>query len=447
MITLIIWFCFLFELIPPALFYGKSSPSDYRGITAIVIIILGFYSIGSLKSKYRSISALLLLCGLFCLFYSIVGVLSGSSITSVLWGVKLLIQYPLVALIVFNNPNIFEKIRVNIKGFLFSLLVIEIMIQLYQYHILNEQWDNIAGTFGESGTAKLNSFLVFVLCFFTSLTLYRSGKKSYGLLLLVAVLCFFSSILGEIKAFYVIGPIIMVVGITILAIDNKKIGKKGAIGLIVVAVAIMIMYPIVYSAIYGENIDLYYDDLLTPNSVITYSGRFARNADGTLDVGRAVALSIAMDDLFINPIAIILGYGIGARSESNWLMASGVLIRNSLLESNTGSSIVVFLSEFGLLGILILTIAWLATIRYLYKTRRLQNENSVLNYTLLIYTIVMIILLFYSNAWIHSIAMMLYWGLLGFVVRRNVQLQNRAGIQAGSYNMSKCLSQSSNLAR
>ena len=123
----------------------------------------------------------------------------------------------------------------------------------------------------------------------------------------------------------------------------------------------------------------------------------------------------------------MLGYGLGARSESVTFGTAGIGLTTGYLGLSVGTSLLIIMQEMGLVGLAVLSyiILWIIfTLASDIRRSPFSMANS-LRYGLLIFSILWPVWLWYANVWTMRVPMFLYWYLLGYVLAESKSLSSR----------------------
>lgn len=349
-----------------------------------------------------------------------VGILQGQGIGPTVWGWWLMFQYPLLGLYAYLHPHWPERFPQLLRMACVAILSAEVMIQIGQYLAGEPPGDNLAGTFGEHGTAKLICFIVFVLCLALGEWLAEGRWKT---LLLVLGLGSVSSVLGEIKFFPVA---VLALGMVTILIRVFQEGQTRKVFqyLVLVGAVVWVFFP-AYDAVVlparGSQPLAAYLDLAT---LADYLGHQSESTDtgsyyGRYTFGRNYALNYAWEAIRRDVTTLLFGWGVGARSESRTLGIAGEGLLEGDLGLSTGTSLLVMMQEWGLVGMVVLSglLLWVVVTLIQDISRKPGSNATELRYALLVFSMLWPLWLWYHRIWGHRATMLLYWWSLGYVLR------------------------------
>lgn len=348
-----------------------------------------------------------------------VAILQGQGIGATAWGWWIMFQYPLVGLYAYLRPHRPERFPQLLRTACIAILSAEVMIQIGQYLTGEPPGDNLAGTFGEHGTAKLVIFIAFILCLALGEWLAEGRWKT---LVLVLGLGTVSSVLGEIKIFPVI---VLALGMVTIMIRVFQRGqrRKAFQYLVLVGAVVWVFFP-AYDAVVlparGSQPLEAYTDLTT---LADYLGHQSQASDtgmyyGRYSFGRNYALSYAWEEIRTDMTTLLFGWGVGARGESRTLGIAGVGLLEGDVGLTTGTSLLVMMQEWGLVGMVVLggLLLWVVVALIQDMGRKPDSNVTELRYALLLFSLLWPLWLWYHRVWGHRVTMLLYWWSLGYVL-------------------------------
>ena len=138
---------------------------------------------------------------------------------------------------------------------------------------------------------------------------------------------------------------------------------------------------------------------------------------GTYTFGRNAAFSIGLTSIQRDATTALFGMGMGARSESTSLGIVGKALEQGYYGLNSGTTLLVFMQEIGLLGILLFVIISWGVAARLWPFLRVCRETDLvaLCYGLMLSALLWPFWLWYHQVWVFAIFNLLYWGTLGYV--------------------------------
>lgn len=344
-----------------------------------------------------------------------VALVRGQGVVATVWGWWIMFQYPVVGLYAYLQPHWPKRFAQRLRTACIAILAIEVIIQIGQYLTGEPPGDNLAGTFGEHGTATLVVFIVLVVCLALGQWLTRGEWKT---LLWVLTLGGVSSVLGEIKLFPVAALALGMVTIAIFTFRGGQLRKL--VQFAVVMGAVVWLFFGVYDAIVLpargiRPLEAYLDT----ETLANYLGGLEPSSEsGRYYMGRNYALSQAWNAICSDTMTLLFGFGLGARGESRTLDTAGLALLQGRPGLSTGTSVLVIMQELGVVGMAILGGFILWTVATLLKDIRSNPacEAAELRYALLLFSALMPLWLWYSRVWVFRVSMLLYWAALGYVL-------------------------------
>lgn len=414
--SILIILAFTTDLLSPILIWKGIIPGSLRWLSHIAIATM----ILLIPLRMIAFNRIPLVFWLVCLF-SAVGILTalltGQGLSATIWGWWLLFQFPLVGLFTYLQPAWPISFSKYLIYYLIAIVGLEVFVQMILYLTGELPGDSLAGTFGQNGTGDLVLLLILVLCFvFGEWVLTQKWIK----LLLVIFLGIVSSTLGEMKLFLFAVVILGIISLSAFIIRGKKIWKLIPITFILVT-AIFTIIP-VYNAIvpYAKvtPLESYINNPALLTKYLAFVKKTTASNNNYYDIGRNFAVVYGWNKINDNSQDLILGYGIGARTESKTLGIMGRGLEEGDLGVTSGTSILVFIQETGLLGILTLGFIFLVIIFRLFTQIHLnpKSDSNYLRIGLIFYSILWPVWLWYNAAWTLRIPMLIYWSLLGYVM-------------------------------
>ena len=116
-------------------------------------------------------------------------------------------------------------------------------------------------------------------------------------------------------------------------------------------------------------------------------------------------------------IDLLLGFGMGSRSQSITLGAAGSVLTSERLGLYVGTALSTFLSEYGVVGVTLLGIFLIWLFGKLLKRKGLTDEQHSFAVGLAIFTSCLPILLFYQTYSVQILSNLLYWIGVGYIFK------------------------------
>jgi cell division protein FtsW (lipid II flippase) len=231
-----------------------------------------------------------------------------------------------------------------------------------------------------------------------------------------------SSTLAENKLFAVSIVIMTLATMAIYLLRGERLRRMWSLFFtsMVVFIGFISLYNLYAAEIGGAaRIETYY---LNPQALDNYLNLRVRGSSGDYNLGRNFALMYGWDTIKHDPVTMLFGLGMGSRSESSSLGVVGQGLSSSYYGLSTGSSLTVFLQEFGIVGLSLgmILVLWLTFRLYRDAARHPQSELNTLRYGLLLFSLFWPVWLWYASVWVMRAPMLLYWMLLGYIFNREI---------------------------
>jgi hypothetical protein len=422
------------DLISPWLIMRGSMPASLRWISHGIIALLIFWAILRMLA-FRQFPGII---GLIT-FVSLAGIansiLRGQSLTITVWGWWLFFQFPIVGIFTYLQPGWPGKFSRWLTWTCVFLLAVESLFQVYQYLRGYVPGDQLGGTFGRNGTGNLYLFVLLVLCLGLGEWLAHRDSRP----LFIAMICgMVSSTLGEMKIFLPVTLVLSCLALGIYILQAKNLWKAIPFSFLVgiIFILFLTLYNTVIPAARQQSLQSFISDTSSVVGYLNASTRFVEGQNTYTDIGRNYALVYGWKQISQDPITLVFGFGLGARSESSSLGIAGQGLSQGELGLSTGTSLLVLMQEQGVSGLAILIGFFVFIIVSLYREIRRQPASNAngLRYGLILFSMLWPLLLWYNTAWVARVAMLFYWGSLGYVMNPSVikgqlQCQETAHLQ------------------
>jgi hypothetical protein len=403
------------DLCTPFLIWKNVLPAEVRWLshfTIALMIFLAFTQALSIKHIPGAFWAVLAIA----ILWSYVALGHRQGIPSTLWGVWLLFQFPLISLFIYLQPNLPKEFPAIVRNVGLIILGIEVIIQLLQYIAGQPPGDNLSGFFGKNGTGNAIVFEILVICLLFGYWITNKHWLGISLGLMLGAL---SSALGEMKLFLFAVLAISLTAIFLSAIKNHSIGKSMVYSALVIAAlnGFVFLYNLIVPVAAEIPLQTYYTNLANTGKYLSQSTTFRTSEGLRTDIGRADAVKIGLNSLNKDPITFLFGYGIGARSESRTFGTAGIALTSGNLGLSVGTSLLIFMQEMGLIGLVVLASFIVWVLSRLLRDIRGNPLSSVteLRYGLMLFTLFLPVWIFYTNVWTMRVPMLIYWLALGYV--------------------------------
>ena len=410
----LILFALAIDTLTPYLIWQGVIPETVRWLSHVAIALMIITVYARIMGFDRIPGLLWLIVGI-SLISGAIAISNGQGPTATLWGWWIMFQYPFVGLFAYLQPSWPKDIPRLLRYLLVGILMLVVAVQGIQYLLGEAPGDSLAGLFGEHGTGKLGIFIVLAFCFALGEWIV-TGKRR--LLMIVVILGGISSLLGEIKLFPFAA--IGIAAISIVLIRGKQILRWALNSIIILGV--VALFVVLYNAFVPAAVNRPLEKFLEAETLNQYFGFVSQESTGDRssysNVGRSFALQYVWSDISEDTKSFVLGLGLGARRESKTLGIAGIGFLSAELDLTSGTTLLVFIQEFGLLGIISIGVFFLWLDLRLFKDIREDpnSELNVLRYGLLLFSIPWPLWLWYGSVWSFRVPMLIYWVILGFVL-------------------------------
>ena len=196
-------YCQIFMVCTMRFIYSETPvPSSIRYLTDVITIILFFQTFLQMRKNINktNLRIPLLLCAVFAVSTIVSFFLSGQSIISYLWGVRVLFRFYVFffACAIFLRKDDIKRIT----NMLFWLLPINVLASSFQYFVQGYTFDFNGGLFGmEIGcNAEMNMYLVQLIIF--AFAMYLQNQFTLKKLILVLGMSLYIAALSELKVLF-----------------------------------------------------------------------------------------------------------------------------------------------------------------------------------------------------------------------------------------------------
>lgn len=399
----LVYFILYFTLIMETLIAELNFPDSIRYLNDIAILMLLFF----MKDKYIYIlkkinCSLVYISILIFLIVSIItSIINFVPILLFIWGLRNTFRGIIffLAIIVYINPEDLTKIF----NILFKFQILNLILVLYQFFILNHEMDWVGGIFGYGNGAGVNIFNALLISYY--LNSYLLKKEKLSRLVIVIGTSFIIAAIAEEKATYIFFVVIFIISIVMSKFSIKKVIAiiSGILGITGGLALIKYYYPIMY------------DNLVNFDLMLKY-------AQTTYEVGyripRIGAFSFIGEKFFLNnKLKCLLGLGLGNCETSNFSFLQSDFYRQyGEWNYRWFTHQWVFLEE-GYIGIISLVFIFISIIFCLWKyTRKLKIKEKEFLVTSICMGICCIITIWYNLTIKSDMSYLAYFSIaIGFV--------------------------------
>lgn len=408
------------DLFTPILIWKGILPSPARWVSHAVIAIIIVIGYARMMVYDRVPGVVLVIAGL-SIFGITTALFGGQSLAATAWGFWTLFQFPLVGLFAYLQPIWPSRFPQRLGKFCIAILGFQVAVQILQYLAGELPGDNLAGTFGQYGTAELVVFILLVWCLALGQWLVNGNWK---VLILVLGLGSVSSVLGEMKFFPFAALLLGVLAFAIYSFRRKQLWRllPYAVLLGIVAWAFVGLYNRIVPRADKPSLEWYFKpqvfaDYMGVSEPAPFISIYSGQQYTYYYIGRNYSLTYGWNSIQNDPLTLIFGWGLGARGFASGLGIVGIGLQRGHLGVSTGTSLLVMIQELGLMGIaaLIVFISWIIVALIKSIKANPESDSTELRYALLLFTLLWPIWLWYDTVWVFRVAMVIYWIALGYV--------------------------------
>jgi hypothetical protein len=274
--------------------------------------------------------------------------------------------------------------------------------------------DDLAGFFGENGVNSFAVFIILVLSLEAGNWIVREKAVSLFSLFCLGGL---ASAVGEMKIFFVMAVWFSFITLIIFALWRRRI-----------------LTALLYGSIFSGGLCLF---IFMYDKIVPITGKlpavsylhweylneyltmvFPSPGENYYYVGRLADLQIAWKQVSKGVFDLLLGFGMGSRSQSMALGSSGSLLTSLSLGLYVGTSLATFLVEYGVVGITLLSVFLIWLFSKLLRVKELTKEQQSLGIGLAIFTSCLPFWFFYHNYSYQFLSNLLYWIGVGYLLKK-----------------------------
>lgn len=405
-----------FELLVGILTYYGVVPGALRWAGDLLVLAMIGLTFGRMLLSGYIPKAVVFLVAVIMLT-STVATLQGQGAAATLWGIWFSLKYAIIGLYVFlwdDWPPDFARWYYR---FCFSVMGLQVVVQILQFLSGEPAGDNLTGTFGRHATQSLFAFIVLSVGLAMGYWLVHGDWKILAFVALAGTL---ASVLGAMRFFPVGMAILIVFGGILYLLRGTKFDRSMLA--IVGATLVLASFPLFYNRITAETREIrtWQETIADTERTSDYFNGMNYDVDaGIYRVGRNFSVRYSWAALQQDMTTFLFGYGIGARSYSDSLGIVGIRNRNDILGVISSSMALILIEELGVVGLslLFLFLAWLAIKLWHCARSECSSDVRVVAYGLLVFTLFWPVLFWYNKAWTYGFTMLLYWGGIGYVLR------------------------------
>jgi len=407
----------IFELTIGVLLYYRLVPGVLRWIGDMFVFMMFGVTLLRMLKLDRIPQVLLLLISITLIGVT-VAAWEGQAVAATVWGWWNLFKYPMVALFVYLSSDWPPSLARLYYRFCFFVLGLQIVFQVLQFLSGEPPGDNLTGTFGRQATHPLSTYMFLTLGLALGYWLVYRDWKVLGYVALGTMVV---SAFGAIR-FFPIGAAIITLFAAVLYLARGRHLDRSFF-FMAAAITALLLFPLLYNKIVAGSgpVRTWQETIMDTNKTEDYFNGLVYDADADIyRLGRNYSLRYGWEALQRDTTTLLFGYGIGARSYSSSLGVIGIRNRLSALGVVSGTTAFVMIEELGIVGLSMLALffIWLSIRLWRCGRNECADEDlRVMAYGLLLFTLLWPVLFWYDRSWDYSVAMLLYWGGIGYAFR------------------------------
>lgn len=386
--------------------------SQYLPFISDVIIFLLAFMQPNFKGIKRLIgTSIVTILSILLIYSTIIAFINLMPPISILWGLRMVIRYFLLFILMIKYFNAYDVIKV--KKILVRFFWINTAVIVFQYFIEHKYADFIGGTFINNGEVFV-FYLISALIF--SKDYFEKRIKLNKFLLFIAVEMFVA-MAAEIKIMYFTIPL-AIYGTYVLTIRfNFK-------HIIVLAIAFFGLIPAMKATMSLMYSDEYINKVFNIEDIqeeTTHSYNLSNEA-ADYSFNRGTCIKKATTFILKDPIHILTGFGIGSGNTSD-VFGTDINQRYSKITSYNWFTASWLLVEYGWVGFILWILALLSlSIRFLFFYNKSKNKEIKYWSTLgLLSTLFTFIIAWYNNIpYFNAYIIYLFWGICFIGVQKQI---------------------------
>lgn len=272
---------------------------------------------------------------------------------------------------------------------------IDIFVCLYQFFVQGYKQDYLGGIFGVEKGCNSYTITFFAIVVAKSLLSFMNKQEKFGLCAAKCAVVLLISAMAELKAFFLIFVLILLLSTIFTAYSWRKFG------LILVSVFIFSFASTFITSIFGSGSEITFKRMM---ELVT-----AENYASEDDLGRFTAIPM-ISSMFLTTLPLkLFGMGLGNCDTSSFEVFNTSFYQvNSELHYNWFSSAFLFL-ETGYVGIVIFLSFFVMCFFYARRMKKRGESELLYCQMAMILSIVSVVLMFYNPSLRSEIAYLVYF--------------------------------------
>lgn len=424
-------------VITPTLSWQFGVPESIRHIGDISVLLMIVLLIVRMLTIDRIPGAFMIILAL-SIFGILVASFEGQVFLGSLWGWWTTFRYPMVGLYVYLVPNWPKSVPNKLLQIGLAVLALQVLTQAALYATGIPPGDFLSGTFGRKGTGLLIVFVMLVVALGFGHWLSKGGLKYlFSILALGAI----SSVLGEMKLFIIVTPLMALIAFVIHLLRRGQIRKS--IFLVVFMGLALVGYFIFYNFAVSKGTGApSLEAFLESDKFDRYLTQVRYSDDrGAYHIDRGIAGQFAWNAIQRDTATLFFGYGLGTSQISKTFGLTGAGFDSNSYGVVLGSTaLMILIQEMGLVGVGVFGIFMLVTIYILFKATK-QDPNpdlDILRFGTILFTIFWPVWIWYNSVWYMNGPAIIYWAIWGYIIQQSTENPFRTlNIPSNSREISK----------
>ncbi len=353
---------------------------------------------------------------LFIIFLCVIFLSAFLNLNNMLLVMKSLFEYSIIYIILFLaviEMEMREKDQENVLKFIYAILILQIPVTAFQYLVIgSSDADMNGGTISDTivgGTGIIAVLMTFLLAFAICQILIKGINFNR---IVLAIFTTIPVIAGGGRIAIILFPMTILISVfsVYLLKQNRKISSfiKGLlVSIVVLSLCAVILFQVIPQTKYAKFLDI--KTISTVQNIEKY------DKGNDWKESRILGYYLLFNSIYKSDLNIFLGMGNEVITSSK---AAGVKQMGIDFLVNRPDAMI-FLSGTGISGMLLVIIIILISIPTLKSHLKIETSPfmTAVAHSLIPVAFILIVALFYTQAWISHIGM-IYWIMLGILFKR-----------------------------